>query len=148
MSEHQVNDLLGVTMDKVKQMVDVNTVMGEPVIAPDGTIVIPVSRVSYGFAGGGSDLPTKKNPEQATKGLFLGGSGAAVTVNPIAFLTIREGSVRVLQIEPYFSPVDRAIEKVPDVVDQVTALFGKKKDSQNAETDKKTQGDFDKKTGA
>lgn len=132
MSDHQVNNLLGTTMEKIKQMVDVNTVIGNPVIAPDGTTIIPVSRVSYGFAGGGSDLPTK-NPAQAANGLFLGGSGAAVTVNPVAFLSIREGNVRVLQIEPYFSSVDRAIEKIPDVMDQISALFGKKKDDKDAE---------------
>lgn len=135
MSEHQVNNLLGVTMEKIKQMVDVDTVMGSPVTAPDGTVIIPVSKVSYGFAGGGTDLPTKQQ-QQAANGLFLGGSGAAITVNPIAFLTVREGSVRVLQIEPYFSSVDRAIEKIPDVVDQLSAIVEKfkgNKDDKKAE---------------
>ena len=69
MSENQVNNLLGVTMDKIKQMVDVNTVIGSPVTTPDGTTVIPVSRVSYGFASGGSDLPSKT---QSAAGLFAG----------------------------------------------------------------------------
>ena len=122
MSENQVNNLLGVTMDKIKQMVDVNTVSGSPVTTPDGTTVIPVSRVSYGFASGGSDLPSKTQP---AAGLFAGGSGAGITISPIAFLTIHEGHVRVLQIEPYLSSVDRALEKVPDVVDKLSALFQK-----------------------
>ena len=122
MSENQVNNLLGVTMDKIKQMVDVNTVIGSPVTTPDGTTVIPVSRVSYGFASGGSDLPSKTQP---AAGLFAGGSGAGITISPIAFLTIHEGHVRVLQIEPYLSSVDRALEKVPDVVDKLSALFQK-----------------------
>lgn len=122
MSENQVNNLLGVTMDKIKQMVDVNTVIGSPVTTPDGTTVIPVSRVSYGFASGGSDLPSKT---QSAAGLFAGGSGAGITISPIAFLTIHQGNVRVLQIEPYLSSVDRALEKVPDVVDKVTSLFQK-----------------------
>ena len=117
MSDNQVNNLLGVTMDKIKQMVDVNTVIGDPVTTPDGTTVIPVSRVSYGFASGGSDLPSKAQP---SAGLFAGS-----TISPIAFLTIHQGNVRVLQIEPYLSSVDRALEKVPDVVDKVTALFQK-----------------------
>ena len=77
MSENKVNNLLGVSMDKIKEMVDVNTVIGDPITAPDGTTVIPVSRVSYGFAGGGSDLPSKTQPE---KGLFAGGSGAGAAV--------------------------------------------------------------------
>ena len=128
MSENQVNNLLGVTMDKIKQMVDVNTVIGSPVTTPDGTTVIPVSRVSYGFASGGSDLPSKTQP---AAGLFAGGSGAGITISPIAFLTIHEGHVRVLQIEPYLSSVDRALEKVPDVVDKLSALF-QKEEKENA----------------
>ena len=122
MSDNQVNNLLGVTMDKIKQMVDVNTVIGTPVTTPDGTTVIPVSRVSYGFACGGSDLPSKTQP---ASGLFAGGSGAGITISPIAFLTISHGNVRVLQIEPYLSSVDRALEKVPDVVDKISSLFQK-----------------------
>ena len=122
MSDNQVNNLLGVTMDKIKQMVDVNTVIGDPVTTPDGTTVIPVSRVSYGFASGGSDLPSKA---QHSAGLFDGGSGAGITISHIAFLNIQQGKVRGLQIEPYLSSVDRALEKVPDVVDKVTSLFQK-----------------------
>ena len=97
MSDNQVNNLLGVTMEKIKQMVDVNTVIGDPVTTPDGTTVIPISRVSYGFASGGSDLPSKAQP---SSGLFAGGSGAGITINPIAFLAIQNGNVRILQIEP------------------------------------------------
>ncbi len=123
MSDNKVNDLLGVSMDKIKQMVDVNTVVGDPVTTPDGTTVIPISRVNYGFAAGGSDLPSKSQP---AGGLFAGGSGAGVTVSPVAFLSIHNGNVRVIQIEPYFSPVDRALEKIPDIADMLSSLFKKK----------------------
>ena len=123
MSASNVNGLLGVSMDKIKEMVDVNTVVGDPITTPDGTTVIPISRVNYGFAAGGSDLPSKAQPEG---GLFAGGSGAGVTVTPIAFLSIHEGNVRVIQIEPYFSPVDRALEKIPDIADMLSSLFKKK----------------------
>ena len=78
MSENKVNNLLGASMDKIKEMVDVNTVVGDPITTPDGTTVIPVSRVSYGFAGGGTDLPSKVQPE---KGLFAGGSGAGTGIS-------------------------------------------------------------------
>lgn len=125
MSDNQVNRLLGVTMDKIKDMVDADTVIGKPVTSPDGTIIIPVSRISYGFASGGSDLPSKAQP---AAGLFAGGAGAGITVSPIAFLAISNGNVRVLQIEPYFSPVDRALEKVPLVIDQLTSLLKKSPD--------------------
>lgn len=130
MSDNKVNDLMDVTMEKIKKMVDVNTVIGSPITAPDGTTVIPISRVSYGFASGGSDLPSKSQP---TTGLFAGGSGASVSVAPIAFLAISNGNVKVLQIEPYISPVDRALEKVPDVVDKITALFNKNKQEETEE---------------
>ena len=116
-------------MAKIKEMVDVNTVIGDPITAPDGTTVIPVSRVSYGFAGGGSDLPSKAQPE---KGLFAGGSGAGITIQPIAFLVISNGNVRILQIEPYVSSVDRVVASVPDVVDKIAGLFNKdKKDKED-----------------
>lgn len=122
MSENQVNNLLGTSIDKIRQMVDVNTVIGDPIVTPDGTTVIPISRVSYGFASGGTDLPSKSMPE---KGLFAGGSGAGITISPIAFLTIVNGNVRVLQIEPYLSSVDRIVASVPDVVDRISELFKK-----------------------
>ena len=131
MSNHQVNDLLSISMEKIKGMVDAGTVIGDPITTPDGkTTIIPVSRVSYGFAGGGSDLPTK-HPQ--TEGLFLGGTGAGITVSPVAFLTVTDGNVRVLQVEPYFSSIDRAIEKMPDVVDQITSLFKKPEEKEKTE---------------
>lgn len=122
MSENKVSELLGSSMEKIKQMVDVNTVVGDPITTPDGTTVIPISRVNYGFAAGGSDLPSKAQP---SAGLFAGGSGAGITVSPVAFLSIHQGNVRVIQIEPYFSPVDRALEKIPDIADMLGRLFRK-----------------------
>lgn len=122
MSDNKVNNLMDVTMEKIKKMVDVNTIIGDPITTPDGTTVIPISRVSYGFASGGSDLPSKAQP---AAGLFAGGSGASVSIFPIAFLAVSHGNVKVLQIEPYMGPIDRALEKVPDVVEKITALFRK-----------------------
>ena len=88
MSENKVSNLLGSSMEKIKQMVDVNTVVGDPITTPDGTTVIPISRINYGFAAGGSDLPSKAQP---SAGLFAGGSGAGITVSPVAFLSIYQG---------------------------------------------------------
>lgn len=122
MSENKVSNLLGTSIEKIKQMVDVNTVVGDPITTPDGTTVIPISRINYGFAAGGSDLPSKAQP---SAGLFAGGSGAGITVSPVAFLSIYQGNVRVIQIEPYFSPVDRALEKIPDIADMLGRLFQK-----------------------
>lgn len=128
MSQNNVNELLGVSLDKIKSMVDVNTVVGDPITTPDGTTIIPISRVNYGFAAGGSDLPSKAQP---AGGLFAGGSGAGVTVSPVAFLSITHGNVRVIQIEPYFSPVDRALEKIPDIVDMLQGLFKRGKEEED-----------------
>lgn len=124
MSEQKVNGLLSETMEKMKGLVDANTVIGDPITTPDGTTIIPISRVSYGFASGGTDLPSKAQP---AAGLFAGGSGAGITIAPVAFLSIHQGSVRVIQIEPFMSSVDRALEKIPDVMDKITELFGKEK---------------------
>ena len=128
MSENKVNNLLGASMDKIKEMVDVNTVVGDPITTPDGTTVIPVSRVSYGFAGGGTDLPSKAQPD---KGLFAGGSGAGITISPIAFLVIANGNVRILQIEPYLSSVDHIVANAPDMLDKLTGLFKKDKEEED-----------------
>ncbi len=130
MSENKVNNLLGASMDKIKEMVDVNTVVGNPITTPDGTTVIPISRVSYGFAGGGTDLPSKAQPD---KGLFAGGSGAGITISPIAFLVVANGNVRILQIEPYLSSVDRIVANAPDMLDKITGLFKKDKDGKDEE---------------
>ena len=138
MSENQLNGFLGVTMDKIKEMVDVNTVIGDPIPTQDGTTVIPISRVSYGFASGGTDLPSKAQPN---KGLFAGGSGAGITITPIAFLAVKNGSVRILQIEPYFSPVDRALEKIPDVMDKLNALVQNFRGEQPSQAELQSQGE-------
>ncbi len=126
MSE-KVNSLLETTVEKIKSVVDVNTVIGDQIITPDGTVIIPISRVNYGFAAGGSDLPSK------TPGLFGGGSGAGVTITPIAFLSVSNGNVRVIQVEPFISSVDRAIQTAPDVIDRITSLF--KKDKAESDVD-------------
>lgn len=132
MSDNKVNNLMDVTMDKIKKMVDVNTIIGDPITTPDGTTIIPISRVSYGFASGGSDLPSKSQP---ASGLFAGGSGASVGISPIAFLAVSNGNVKVLQIEPYVSPVDRALEKIPDIVDKISAIFKKDEPQEDIATE-------------
>ena len=114
-------------MEKIKEMVDGNTVIGDPITSPDGTIIIPVSKVSYGFASGGSDLPTKKENKEC----FGGGSGAGVTIQPLAFLTVSKGQVNLIPIEKYDGAADRVVGMVPDLVDKVTALFKKDKKKTN-----------------
>ena len=121
-----VNSLLGVTMEKVKEMVDVDTVIGTPINA-DGVTLIPVSKVTYGFAGGGSDLPTKKEAS-----LFGGGAGAGVTVTPIAFVSIKDGRVELLPLVTQPTAVDSIISKLPGTIEQVYSDFERRKKEKEA----------------
>lgn len=128
MSEHPIEGLMDVTLEKIKSMVDSNTIIGNPINMPDGTLILPVSKVSFGFASGGSDFPSK-----TSKQLFGGGGGAGVSISPIAFLVVRGNSVRMLQLADTSNSVDRAIGMMPEMVDKVADLFGKnKKDDDGA----------------
>ncbi len=118
--EKNINTFLGVSIDKIKQMVDVNTVVGDPISLPDGITIVPVSRMSYGFAAGGSDVPNKSDRD-----IFGGGTGAGVNVTPVAFLVIRNGELRMLPVNAKPSSIDRAVSMVPDMVDKVAGLFKK-----------------------
>ena len=122
MSEHPIEGLMDVTLEKIKSMVDSNTIIGNPINMPDGTLILPVSKVSFGFATGGSDFPSK-----TSKQLFGGGGGAGVSISPIAFLVVRGNSVRMLQLADTSNSVDRAIGMMPEMVDKVADLFGKNK---------------------
>ncbi len=123
MSDHPINSLMDTTMKKIKEMIDVNTIIGDPITTPDGTTIIPVSKVSYGFASGGSDLPTKRE----SKDCFGGGSGAGVTINPVGSLSVSKGAVKLIPIEKYDGAVDRIVGMVPDLFDKVTDMFKKDK---------------------
>lgn len=120
MADHPIEGMMDTTLEKIKQMVDVNSVVGDPITSPDGTVIVPVSKISYGFASGGSDLPAKNE-----KQLFGGATGAGVTVSPVAFLTISEGSVKLLRVDAGNTSVDRIIELAPDMIDKITSLFKK-----------------------
>jgi sporulation protein YtfJ len=132
MSDHPIEGMMNTTLEKIKQMVDINTIVGDPITSPDGTIIIPVSKISYGFASGGSDFPSKV---QSDKEFFGGGTGAGVSINPIAFITICNGNVKLLQIDPYNNTTDRIIGMFPDVVDKIGSLFNKKGNSKKSKDD-------------
>lgn len=122
MAEHPINGLMGVTMDKIRELVNSDTIIGEPVSLPDGTTILPVSRVTFGVATGGSDFAAKQSKE-----LFGGGSGAGVTVVPVAFLVVKDGNVRTIQLADPNNSLERAITMLPELVDKLAALLKKEK---------------------
>ena len=128
--KHPLNDLMGATMDKIRTMVDVNTIVGQPIAAGEVTI-IPVSKVSFGFASGGSDFSTKSQKPDADNS-FGGGSGAGVNIVPIAFLVIRGENVRILPVAPPADgTVDRIVDMLPELVDKVTNYLDKQKEKKD-----------------
>ncbi len=109
-------------MTKLRDMVDVNTIVGAPITTPDGITIIPVSRVSFGFASGASDFPAKD------KTAFGGGNGAGVRIDPLGFLIIRDGNVRMLNMAPPpGNTLDRVVEMIPGVLDRVEEFMDKQK---------------------
>ena len=130
-NKQTIGDLMQTAMGKVKEMVDVNTIVGEPIQTPDGVTLIPISKVSFGFGGGGGDFGGKAQAQAQSPQNFGAGLGVGVKVTPVAFLVVKEGTVRVLPVAvPAATTVDRVIEMVPDLVDKIAALFPKKKEEE------------------
>ena len=115
-------NMLQNTISKIREMVDVNSVIGDPITTPDGITIIPVSKVSVGFGGGGSDYVSKNANKQENP--FGGGAGGGVKVTPVAFLIIKDGNVRMLPVAaPANTTADRIVEQVPDVLDRISAFI-------------------------
>lgn len=127
--KHPTDTLMSDTMEKVRQFVDANTVVGTPIQA-EGVTIIPISRVSMGFASGGADFTTKNQKPDADN-CFGGGGGAGVNVTPVAFLIVHGDNVRLMPLyPPAYTTVDRVVELVPDLVDKVSALIKEKKEEE------------------
>lgn len=138
MAQH-LEGLMSTSMEKIRELVDVNTIVGEPVASPDGTIIIPVSKVSFGFVSGGSDIPAT-----VPKEVFAGGSGAGITIKPQAFIVIkRDGSVQMLELGAKESPVDSLIEGVPGIVAKVKDIFSKNPESGKDEEEEEEINDIE-----
>ena len=119
MAEHPIQGIMNVTMDKIHEMVDANTIIGKAITTEDGTTILPVSKVSFGFASGGTDFDGKN---AANKDLFGGG----LNIQPVAFLVIKDGCVRTIQLTDGSNSVDRALAMLPELVEKVSALVSKK----------------------
>ena len=121
---NKLPNMLESTIQKIREMVDVNSVIGQPITTPDGVTIIPVSKVSVGFGGGGSDFVNNKGGENP----FGGGVGGGVNVTPICFLIVSNGNVRMMPVAaPANTTADRIVEMVPDTIDKLTAYLDSKK---------------------
>lgn len=124
---HYLGELTESSMKNLQTLIDSNSVIGKEVITPDGTVILPVSRVSFGFGTGGGDLPATQ------KELFGGGTGGGVSITPLAFLIVKNGDVKLLQVQSYSNTADRVVGMVPEVVDKVSGLINSKKATPEAE---------------
>lgn len=120
--QHPIENIMTTTMENIKEMIDVNTVVGQPVLSNDGSTIIPISRVSFGFVVGGGDYASeepKKPSSESDKDKetpFAGGSGAGVTVQPMGFLVINKDQIKMIPAQYYATTVDRVIELVPQLL--------------------------------
>ena len=138
MEGHPIENIMTTTMENIKEMIDVNTIVGDAVETSEGTVIIPVSRVSFGFVAGGGEykeevkqgkkdkLPESTNSSSEDSLPFAGGTGAGVSVNPIAFLVVGQDKVKLLPVN-FNTTVDRVVELVPQVVEQIQDLFDNNK---------------------
>lgn len=130
MSDHPIEGLMKTAMESIKEMVDVNTIVGDPVETPDGSVIIPISRVACGFAAGGGEFEPAAGEEAGQQGgqngggalPFGGGSGAGVSVQPVGFLVVGQGQVRLLPVDGN-AVVDRLIDVAPGMISQVQSMF-------------------------
>ena len=128
MKEQSAAGILETTIEKVKNLVNVSTIIGEPMNIDGDITIIPVSKVTYGFASGGSDFPSKTNKE-----IFGGGGGAGVTITPVAFLVISDGEVTIKHITAFDNAAERVVNLVPEMFDKVTSVVNKAKKEKEKE---------------
>lgn len=139
MDNHPIENLMRSTMESIKDMIDVNTIVGDPVESIDGTTIIPISRVCVGFASGGSEFNNVKPSDSNDKYPFGGGSGAGVTVKPVAFLVVKNDSIRLLSVDNQ-NTYDKIVDTVPQIIDIIKGIFKDKGDTKSKCDDKE---DFD-----
>lgn len=131
MADHPIQGLMQTAMENIKDMVDVNTIVGEPVETPDGSVILPISRVGFGFAAGGSDFNIddghdKEGTSSSEHGKarpFGGGSGGGVSINPIAFLVVGKPGVHIVPLDNQTHLVEKIIDSVPGVIDRIQSMF-------------------------
>jgi len=132
--QHPISDFTASALSSLRSLVDVNTIVGDPITTADGVVIIPISKVSFGYASGGSDLPTEKKAD-----LFGGGTGGGVTIQPLAFLVISGREVQLLQMQSADTTGDRIVNAVPGLIDKVLGMIKSDKNDKEAEADGKKE---------
>ncbi|RKD27065.1 sporulation protein YtfJ [Ammoniphilus oxalaticus] len=122
MAEHPIQGLMQTAMENLKEMVDVNTIVGDPVETPDGSIILPISKVGFGFASGGSDFEVEKESKIGEDvNPFGGGAGGGVSITPVAFLVVGKNGVKTIPLEGHNQMVDKIMDYIPQVIDKFSA---------------------------
>lgn len=117
-----IEGLMSVAMENIKSMVDVNTIVGEPIVTPDGATIVPISRVSFGFGAGGSEFSANAADKNNDR-MFGGGSGGGATIKPVAFLIVNKDNIRILPITNTLSTIDRVVDMVPEALSKFNSLI-------------------------
>ncbi|WP_078555494.1 GerW family sporulation protein [Bacillus alkalicellulosilyticus] len=124
MSEHPIQGLMQTAMENLKEMVDVNTIVGDPVETPDGSVIMPVSKVGFGFAAGGSEFVIDHGPETEDEHPFGGGSGGGVSITPIAFLVVSSTGIKMVHLDGSTHLYEKLMDFAPQVVDKIQQMIG------------------------
>lgn len=151
MAETKISDIIGTSLEKIRELADAETIIGDPIPTTGGTVILPVSKISIGFASGGLDYGSKNKPTDANKN-FGGGGGTGLTISPVAFLIIySDGRVDLLPLSGAAAGAPTTIDKVssiidrtPDILAKIKAIFSKKKDSDTEEAKAPTEESTEK----
>ncbi|MEW9051746.1 MAG: GerW family sporulation protein [Neobacillus sp.] len=143
MSEHPIQGLMTTAMESLKEMIDVNTIIGDPVETPDGSVILTVSKVGFGFAAGGSEFKMDGSQKQGegqsgSKLPFGGGSGGGVSITPIAFLIVNSQGVKMLHLDESTHLYEKILELAPQAVDKIQQMLSKKNDANQGQNSKQT----------
>ncbi len=129
-NKHPIEGIMYTSLQGLKEMIDVNTIVGDAITTPDGSVIIPISKVSIGFGVGGTEFEKfqrSKNSEEEPKNMFGGGTGGGISLTPEAFLVVGNGKIRMISVTPQNGIYDRVLDMIPDAIDKVSEFFSKGK---------------------
>lgn len=143
MDKHPIEGLMNEAMEHIRQMVDVNTIVGTPVTTPDGTTVIPISKVVFGFGAGGSQFNAKPSGKTEDEALFGGGSGGGVSISPVAFLIVNSEQIKLLPVKSASTTTDKLIDLVPELINKFNKIANEIIDKKAASSSKPEENESD-----